>query len=152
VTTPLTTLAMPLLRLDHVPPGVASDSVNVEPIHTPPVAGMIGATTGAAFIVIETFENVAVHGGLEIVQVRTYVVPAVPVNVDVGLVGVVITPPAPDEIVHNPVPTAGAFPASVALPQTDWFVPALAEVGAALIVAVTAVLGVETQDPKVALT
>jgi hypothetical protein len=42
----------------------------VEPTQTP-VGPTIGATTGAVFIVIVTFEDEAVQGGLEIVQVRT---------------------------------------------------------------------------------
>ena len=39
--------------------------------------------------------------------------PAVPVNVDVGLVGVVMVPPAPDTILQVPVPTTGVFAARV---------------------------------------
>ena len=36
-----------------------------------------------------------------------------PVNVLVGLVGVVIAPPVPETIVQSPVPTVGVFAASV---------------------------------------
>ena len=36
-----------------------------------------------------------------------------PVNVLVGLAGVVIVPPVPETIVHSPVPTAGVLPARV---------------------------------------
>jgi hypothetical protein len=44
-----------------------------------------------------------------------YVVPAMPVKFDVGLVGVAIVPPAPETIDHDPAPVVGVFPASVAL-------------------------------------
>jgi hypothetical protein len=55
----------------------------------------------------------ALHGLLDIVHLNTYPTPAVPVNVEVGLVGVVILPPVPLTMVHNPVPTTGVFPARV---------------------------------------
>ena len=55
----------------------------------------------------------AVHGALDIVQRNVYAVPAVPVNKDVGLVGVVTVPPAPDKIDQAPVPVAGLLPARV---------------------------------------
>jgi hypothetical protein len=48
---------------------VASVKVIVEPIHTP-VGPDIGATTGAVFIVIVTFEVEDPQPGVEIVQVR----------------------------------------------------------------------------------
>jgi hypothetical protein len=56
------------------------------------------------------------------------------VKVDVGLVGVVIVPPAPDMILHAPVPIVGAFAARVAdvSPQVAapvWSGPAAAVVG-----------------------
>ena len=44
-----------------------------------------------------------------IVQRRVYDVPAVPVKVLVGLVGVAIVPPIPVTILHKPDPTIGAF-------------------------------------------
>ena len=53
------------------------------------------------------------QGGLEIVHCKTYVVPAVPVNAEAGLEGVVTEPPLPLKMLHKPVPTAGVFPASV---------------------------------------
>jgi hypothetical protein len=53
------------------------------------------------------------HGLLDIVHLNTYPTPAVPVNVEVGLVGVVILPPVPLTMVHNPVPTLGVLPARV---------------------------------------
>ena len=55
----------------------------------------------------------AVHGELLMVQLSVYVFPAIPVKVEVGLVGVVIVPPVPDTIVQSPVPIAGVFPARV---------------------------------------
>jgi hypothetical protein len=106
------------LPLVQVPPAVASVKVIVDPTHTP-AGPVIGETIGVVFIVMLTFVDEDAQGGFEIVQAKVYVVPALPVNVDVGLVGDVIVPPVPDTIVHNPVPTTGVFPASVALPQTD---------------------------------
>ena len=63
--------------------------------------------------VITTSSVLAVHGELEIVQRKVYVVPAVPLNVEVADVGVVTVPPAPLMIDHAPVPTDGALPAKV---------------------------------------
>ena len=63
--------------------------------------------------VIFTSSVLAVQGALDIVQRNVYAVPAVPVNADVGLVEVVTVPPAPDMIVHVPVPTAGLLAARV---------------------------------------
>jgi hypothetical protein len=63
--------------------------------------------------VILTSSVDAVHGALLIVQRNTYAVPAVPVNVLVGLDGVVTVPPRPLTILHAPVPTAGVFAARV---------------------------------------
>ena len=40
-------------------------------------------------------------------------VPAVPVNAEVGLDAVVIDPPEPEIILHAPVPIVGVLPASV---------------------------------------
>jgi hypothetical protein len=63
------------------------------------------------------------------------VVPIVPVNVDVGLVGVVIVPPVPDMILHKPVPVAGVFASNVVEPpHIFWSGPASAVVGSAVIV------------------
>jgi hypothetical protein len=65
--------------------------------------------------VIVTSSEDAVQGELLMVQRSTYVVPPVPVNVLVGLEGVVIDPPDPLTILHDPVPTEGVFPARVVL-------------------------------------
>jgi len=62
-----------------------------------------------------TSSVVAKHGALLIVQRNTYALPAVQVNVLVGLVGVVIVPPKPLTILHAPVPTTGVLAASVAV-------------------------------------
>ena len=51
------------------------------------------------------------QGKLLIVQRKTYVVPAVPVRLLVGLDGVVIVPPVPETILHSPVPIDGVFAA-----------------------------------------
>jgi len=84
----------------------------------------------------------AAQGELLMVQRSTYVVPAVPLNTLVGLDGVVIAPPVPLTILHDPVPTAGVLPASDALVRphmTDpvWSVPAFAAVGLCVKVIVT---------------
>jgi hypothetical protein len=55
----------------------------------------------------------AVHGALLIVQRNTYAVPAVPVNVLVGLAGVATVPPKPLTILHDPVPITGVLAARV---------------------------------------
>ena len=62
-----------------------------------------------------TWSDVAVQGALLIVHCNTYVVPAVPVKVLVGLAGVVMLPPAPETIVQSPVPTVGVLPVSAVL-------------------------------------
>ena len=56
----------------------------------------------------------AAQGALLIVQRKVYVVPAVPLNVVVGLAAFTKEPPAPLTIVQVPVPTVGVFAASVA--------------------------------------
>ena len=57
-------------------------------------------------------------------------VPAVPLNEDVGLEGVVTVPPVPLTMLHAPVPVVGVLPASVTeVPQTVWSGPAFAVVG-----------------------
>ena len=64
-------------------------------------------------------------------------VPAVPVKADVGLVGVVIVPPAPDTMLQEPVPMVGVLAARVVeVPQMFWSGPAAAVVGVWLTVTV----------------
>ena len=61
-----------------------------------------------------------------------------PVNVEVGLEGVVTVPPVPLTIVQAPVPLMGVLPASVTVvPHTVWSGPAFAVVGAGTTVTVT---------------
>ena len=77
------------------------------------------AAAGALLKIMLTSSEDAAHPGLERVQRSVYVVPAFPVNVDVGEDAVAMVPPAPAMIVHVPVPDTGGFPASVAeVPQT----------------------------------
>ena len=65
----------------------------------------------------------------EIVQRKVFTPTLNPVTPDVGEVGAVIVPP-PAITVHAPVPTAGVFPASVAVvAQTVWSIPATEIVG-----------------------
>jgi hypothetical protein len=82
---------------------------------TAQVAGVLTVIVGSALNVMFTSSLDGAHGALVIVHLRTYAVPAVPVNVLVGLVGVVTVPPVPDTIDHAPVPTAGVLAASVTL-------------------------------------
>jgi hypothetical protein len=73
------------------------------------------ATVGTWLNLITTSSVDAVHGLLDIVHLRVYVVTAVPLNVEVALAGVVIVPPVPLTILHKPVPIAGVLPPSVTL-------------------------------------
>ena len=60
------------------------------------------------------------QGLLVIVHLSMYVLPLVPVKVEVGLDVLLNEPPVPLTFVHLPVPTVGVFAASVAVvPQTD---------------------------------
>ncbi len=56
-----------------------------------------------------------------IVHLNTYAIPAVPVNVLVGLFAAVIFPPVPLIKVHVPVPITGALAANVVtvIPHMD---------------------------------
>jgi hypothetical protein len=71
------------------------------------------AVVGFWLKVILTSSLDAIHGALLIVQRKVYAVPAVPLNVLTGLAGVVIVPPNPPIILHDPVPTAGTLAARV---------------------------------------
>ena len=72
------------------------------------------------------------QGEFEILHLNTYVVPTVPLNVEVGLEEFPKDPPVPLTIVQLPVPTDGVFAAKVTEElQLLWSGPALAEVGEA---------------------
>ena len=78
--------------------------------------------------------------------------PAVPLKVDVELVGAVITPPVPLTMLQAPVPTEGVLPARVTEvnPQVEapvWSAPALAVVGARVMETVAVVLLAEVHAP-----
>ena len=74
------------------------------------------------------------HAPLVIVHLNVLAPTPSAVNPDVGEEGVVIVP-APAISVHVPVPTAGAFPAKVAVvAHTFWSGPAADVVGLALTV------------------
>ena len=72
--------------------------------------------------VITTSSVLAVQGALLIVHRKVYVLPAVPVNVLVGLLAVVMLPPVPETILYAPVPTVGVLPAKVVLVTPHKFV------------------------------
>jgi hypothetical protein len=67
------------------------------------------------FSVIDTTSEEEAQGLLDIVHLRTYVVPATPVKEELRLVGFAMLPPVPLMIVQVPVPIVGEFPASVVL-------------------------------------
>ena len=69
--------------------------------------------TGLAVKLITTSSVLGEQGALLIVHLNVYVVPATPVNVEVGLDAVVTLPPAPDMILQAPVPTVGVLAARV---------------------------------------
>jgi hypothetical protein len=100
----------------------------------PTWSGPALAAVGLRWKVIVTSSVEAVHGELLIVQRNIYVVPAVPVKLLVGLVGVPMFPPVPETMLHEPVPIDGVLPARVVLViphmvEPTWSGPALAGVG-----------------------
>jgi hypothetical protein len=115
--------------------GVFAAIVAPELIHTV-WFGPAAATEGGALIVKVTFEVDDVQGGLSIDHIKTVTPGVNPVTVVFRTNGFVIVPD-PETKVHEPVPTAGAFPARVAVADPDiaqsvWLGTALAIVGAAL--------------------
>jgi hypothetical protein len=85
---------------------------------------------GVACSVITTSSVDGAQGAFVIDQRKVYTVPAAPVKAEVGLDGVVTVPPAPETMLHDPVPTVAALAAKVTLPpQTVWSGPAFATVG-----------------------
>ena len=129
--TPLTMLQVPVPITAMLPANVAD---------VPQIFwfGPALATVGFAVKVITTSSVEATQGELEMVHLNVYVVPAVPVNADVGLLGVVMVPPAPLIMLQVPVPITAVFAAKVAdVPQMFWSGPALATVGLAVKVITT---------------
>ena len=113
-------------------------SVVLPPVQIKVVPDMLVGAVEDVWNVMTTSSVEAVHGAFEIVQRKVEVVPAVPVNADVGLVGVVMLPPAPETIVHKPVPKTGLFAAKVVeVPQMFWSGPAFAVVGAGVKMMIT---------------
>ena len=81
--------------------------------------------SGPAFEVVGLARNIimtssveATQGKFEMVHLNVYVLPATPVNPDVGLAGVVTVPPAPVTMLQAPEPRVGVLAAKVAdVPQ-----------------------------------
>jgi hypothetical protein len=99
--------------------------------------GPASEVVGAEVIVIVTLSEEAVHGALAIVHLITTEAPAIPVKVEVGeLVEVIVA--TPETTLHVPVPTIAVFPPKVVVvPQILKSAPALATVGAAVLIIVT---------------
>jgi hypothetical protein len=81
------------------------------------------AVVGFLLNVIVTSSVEAEHGALDIVQRNTYVVPAVPENVEVALALFPKLPPVPLTILQLPVPIVGVLPASVVVVSPHIFAP-----------------------------
>ena len=112
--------------------------------------------TVGAWLKVTTTSSVEEEQAVEMVHRKVYVLPAVPVNVDVRLDGVVTVPPVPDTIVHAPVPDEGALPASVTVVNPHvatlvWSAPAAAVEGAALTTTAMVAAGL-THPPTVCVT
>ena len=106
--------------------------VVLEPAHKLVVPEMLVGAVDEVWKLMITSSMDAPQGALVIVQRNVYDVPAAPVNVDEGLVGLVTVPPAPLMMLQEPLPTPGALAANVVdVPHTFWSVPALAAVGLA---------------------
>lgn len=104
----------------------------------PALAGVTPVGSNPICTVLE----LGVQVPLEIVHFKVYVTPGEPLKPLLLLEGVTITPKPsvlpPAAKLHNPVPTTGALPASVAVPHTlAWFEPAVAVVGRSKTVIVT---------------
>jgi hypothetical protein len=59
-----------------------------------------------------TTSSVDVHEPFVMVQRKVYVFPATPEKLEIGLDAVVIEPPVPLTMLHDPVPTLGVLPAN----------------------------------------
>lgn len=120
---------------DPTPGTVAAKVVEVaQTTWSTPALALVGL-----FVIVITMLSVeAGQGALEIDQRRVYVLPCKPVKVEVGLVGTVTAPPAPERMLHDPVPMEGEFPARVVIVvQMVWSAPALATVGFGVITTCT---------------
>lgn len=77
-------------------------------------SGPAFAAEGLGVNAITTSSVDEAQGALEMVHRKVYVLPEMPLNVEVGLVGDKILPPAPEMMLQVPVPAAGELPARVA--------------------------------------
>ena len=117
------------------------------PLQTVVVPEILEGWVEPVLIVITTSSVEGKQGAFEIVQRRVYVFPATPVKAEVGLEAVAIEPPAPEMMLHAPVPLVGVLAAKfVVVAQTAWSGPALAIVVAGVTVMVP--VAVEVQPAK----
>jgi hypothetical protein len=127
---PLTMLQAPV-PIDGVLPAnvtVVKPQV-VEPVWSTPAAAAVGF-----WLNVMTTSSVDVHGLFDIVHLKVYVEPAVPVKVDVGLLASANEPPVPLTMLQAPVPTVGVLPPRVTevnphVVEFVWSEPALEVVG-----------------------
>jgi hypothetical protein len=97
--------------------GVFAASVT-DDVQFPVTSGPAFAIVGFCFNAIITSSIEVAHGLLDIVHLKVYVVPAVPVNVEVGLEAVPNDPPAPDTTVQARSDIAVLAANVVVAPQT----------------------------------
>ena len=100
----------------HAPvPTVAAVAPNVTCVNPQVEAPVISvpalAVEGFLLKVITTSSVDALQGALETVQRKVYVLPAVPVNVEVGEALLPNVPPVPLTKLHAPVPLSGVLAA-----------------------------------------
>ena len=96
------------------------------------------AGLGLGVNVTTTSSELAAQGAFEIVHRRVYTFPWTPEKPDVRLEGEVTVPPAPETMLHEPVPMEGLLAAiTVLLAQSVWSGPALEAVGLAVSVTKT---------------
>lgn len=119
--------------------GEGSFPASVTEVPQKEISGPAFASKGTGVNVTTTSSVDAAQGLFVTVHRKVYELPAIPVKFDVGEDAVVMFPPAPEMIDHEPVPTVGVFAASaVEVPQTEISDPAAAAVGGALKVTFTA--------------